>query len=102
MLELSGITALLITAVYRLTEEDEPLYFIRTALDRLLLNKYYEARTIYYPILYCVYCMSSLWGVAVYMAANGVQLTLPYLGGLVLHVLLTYGLVWFINTKRAY
>ena len=94
---------MLITAVYRLTEEDEPLYFIRAALDRVLLDKQgYEARTIYYPILYCVYCMSSLWGVAVYMAANGVQLTLPYLGGLVLHVLLTYGLVWFINTKRAY
>ena len=102
MLELSAVTALLITAVYRLTQEDEPLYFISLFLDRFLMNKYHEPRTIYYPILYCVHCMSSLWGVTAYVVAHGVEWTLAYLAGLVLHVLVTYGIVWYLNTQRTY
>ena len=98
MLEHIAINALLILFVYGITQDGMPFHFVRRWLDRLFIDGSGTARKVYYPILYCVYCMSSLWGLAYYglMVYEG---GLP-IGHLALHLACVFALVgWMYDVQ---
>jgi hypothetical protein len=92
-------------AVYRgqeyYDEEDGPLSFVRAFTDRFGMGHYNGnperdkcAKRWYYPIFYCVYCMSSVWGVLFFVAAMLVEgWPLASLAWLPVHLIATYGIV---------
>jgi hypothetical protein len=84
------LTALWIIGLYEITQLGQPLHFLRKILDKVGL-KDGEARTWYYPVLYCPPCMSSLHGLLVWLTFGGELYLLP------LHLIATYGLVSYIR-----
>jgi len=60
------ITSCVVCGVRKLTEEDHLLHFVRVFLDKHLMNECEgESKWFYKPILACVYCMASLYGVTI-------------------------------------
>lgn len=103
------LAAFFINGLYEVTQEDQPLYFIRKFFDKFGMhpNEYddlyqipempTEAKTWYYPFLYCPACMSSFWGgsiFVVYSLFTGVTMwLLPF------HVITTYGIVVYLRNQ---
>lgn len=104
------LAAFFINGLYEVTQEDQPLYFIRKFFDQFgMHHDYYggiyddpiaiptEAKMWYYPFLYCPACMSSFWGgsiFVVYSLFTGVTMwLLPF------HVIATYGIVVYLRNQ---
>lgn len=75
---LSLVIALVCNGVYIVTQENMLFYWVRVNLNKVFIS-YNEDLTInkvskiYYPILYCIRCMPSLWGAPIVIAYYGIQ-----------------------------
>ena len=59
------ITSTFVCGVRKLTEEDHPFHFVRVFLDKHWMSEEGKSYWYYRPILSCVYCMASLYGVTI-------------------------------------
>ena len=85
--------AALIIGAYVLTSRSWPLHFVRRFLDRVFIKPEGDIHRLYYPVLFCVFCMSSLWGTAFWLAVNGLP-NWETIGHLVVHVVSVFGVVY--------
>jgi len=85
--------ALWIIGVYEVTQDGEPLHFIRAMLDKVGLNQYGSPKTWYKPVLGCAKCMSSVHSLLWWFVF---PMPLVYLA---LQILTTYGIVRFIRNQ---
>jgi hypothetical protein len=101
MIEQVILSTLVILGVWHITQEDYPLHFVRRFLDRVGMIRFDapyadEAKTWYYPVLYCVRCMSSVWGAALFFILPNT----PDVWLLPFHVLAVFGLVWVVSNAE--
>jgi hypothetical protein len=77
-----------VIGVYEVTQEGEPLHFIRRALDRVCRQSWW-----YKPILDCPACMSSFHSLYIWFLF---PLPLLYLAA---QIIITYGIIRFIRNQ---
>lgn len=91
------INALLILFIHGITCEGFPFYFVRKWLDKLWVDECGTAKWYYYPILYCVYCMSSIYGLAYFfIVIYQAPFSLDQIGYAILHLALLWSVVRFL------
>src|SRR4051812_16483118 len=64
------LTSLLVNGLQIATDEGMLLHFIKQRLDKIFItqkasNRHKVVSKWYYPVLYCVRCMPSLWGAVI-------------------------------------
>jgi hypothetical protein len=112
MIFLPILNALFILGLYKATQEDGPLSFIREFMDKWGMRHHHyggmyndplsvptEAKTWYYPVLYCPVCMSSLWGTVGFSIALVITGAWSLAWLLPFHVLATYGAVYWLQNQ---
>ncbi len=75
------LTALFVNGLQIATEEGMLLHFIKQCLDKIFItqkavNRHKTISKWYYPILYCVRCMPSVYGTAICLLILPIEISL--------------------------